>query len=185
MDYRLVVFTHWGHTTMSKHLIKVILLHPPVWGPELLPSAGHWREDVCPGVQWCSGGVRVQWDGPQRPFQKCPWWAPQLVEDEGAGPPDLWGICGGLGSAPGGSWRSSSTSGGSRRSRSVPGGSRRIRSAPQRCPTELQRPLGWQSKLQHTALGDGGGAGGRLPPPFKAWRLFQSPVQYSSPQSPL
>ncbi len=29
-------------------------------------------------------------------------------------------------------------------------------------------PLGWPKKLQHTALGDAGGTGKRLPPPFKA-----------------
>ncbi len=59
-----------------------------------------WREEVCRGVQWCSRGVRVQWCGPQGPLQQCPWWAPQLVEDEGAGPPDVWGTCGVFGTFP-------------------------------------------------------------------------------------
>ncbi len=62
----------------------------------------------------------------------------------------------------GGRWCCSPASGG-RRSCSAPSGGRRS------CP----------------ALGDGGGTGVRLLPPFKAWRLFQSPIQSGSPQSPI
>ncbi len=40
-------------------------------------------------------------------------------------------------------------------------------------------------KQQDPALWDGGGTGGRLPPPFMAWRLFQSPLRSVSPQSML
>ncbi len=62
----------------------------------------------------------------------------------------------------GGRWCCSPASGG-RQSCSAPSGGRRS------CP----------------ALGDGGGTGVRLLPPFKAWRLFQSPIQSGSPHSPL
>ncbi len=65
-----------------------------------LPSAGQWREEFCRGVQWCSWGARLQWWGPQGPFQQRPWWAPQLVEDEWAGPPHIWGIRRGFGTFP-------------------------------------------------------------------------------------
>ncbi len=84
----------------TRHLQPPIPTHPPVWGPELLPSAGQWREEVCRGVQWCSWGARLQWWGPQGPFQQRPWWAPQLVEDEWAGPPHIWGIRRGFGTFP-------------------------------------------------------------------------------------
>ncbi len=81
-------------STTRHYLQPPMPTHPPVPGPELLPSAGQWREEVCCGVQWCSRVVRVQWVWPQGPLQQCPWWAPQLVADEGAGPLDIWGICG-------------------------------------------------------------------------------------------
>ncbi len=44
--------------------------------------------------------ARLQWWGPQGPFQQRPWWAPQLVEDEWAGPPHIWGIRRGFGTFP-------------------------------------------------------------------------------------
>ncbi len=89
-----------GVWTTRHYLQPPIPTHPPVWGPELLPSAGQWREEVCRGVQWCSWGARLQWWGPQGPLQQRPWRAPQLVEDEGAGPPHIWGICWGFGTFP-------------------------------------------------------------------------------------
>ncbi len=73
----------FGPPTTRHYLQPPIPTHPPVWGPELLPSAGQWREEVCRGVQWCSWGARLQWWGPQGPLQQRPWRAPQLVEDEG------------------------------------------------------------------------------------------------------
>ncbi len=76
----------FGPPTTRHYLQPPIPTHPPVRGPELLPSAGQWREEFCRGVQWCSWGARLQWRGPQGPFQQRPWWAPQLVEDEWAAP---------------------------------------------------------------------------------------------------
>ncbi len=47
-------------STTSVHTVQPPLwAHPPVQGPELLPSAGHWRKDVCPGVQRFSRGAGV------------------------------------------------------------------------------------------------------------------------------
>ncbi len=90
----------FGSPTTRHYLQPPIPAHPPVRGPELLPSAGQGREEVCRGVQWCSWGARLQWWGPQGPFQQRPWWAPQLVEDEWAGPPHIWGIRRGFGTFP-------------------------------------------------------------------------------------
>ncbi len=90
----------FGSPTTRHYLQPPIPTHPPVRGPELLPSAGRWREEFCRGVQWCSWGARLQWWGPQGPFQQRPWWAPQLVEDEWAGPPHIWGIRRGFGTFP-------------------------------------------------------------------------------------
>ncbi len=90
----------FGPPTTRHYLQPPIPTHPPVRGPELLPSAGQWREEFCHGVQWCSWGARLQWWGPQGPFQQRPWWAPQLVEDEWAGPPHIWGIRRGFGTFP-------------------------------------------------------------------------------------
>ncbi len=90
----------FGSPTTRHYLQPPIPTHPPVRGPELLPSAGQWREEFCRGVQWCSWGARLQWWGPQGPFQQRPWWAPQLVEDEWAGPPHIWGIRRGFGTFP-------------------------------------------------------------------------------------
>ncbi len=90
----------FGPPTTRHYLQPPIPTHPPVRGPELLPSAGQWREEFCLGVQWCSWGARLQWWGPQGPFQQRPWWAPQLVEDEWAGPPHIWGIRRGFGTFP-------------------------------------------------------------------------------------
>ncbi len=90
----------FGPPTTRHYLQPPIPTHPPVRGPELLPSAGQWREEFCRGVQWCSWGARLQWWGPQGPFQQRPWWAPQLVEDEWAGPPHIWGIRRGFGTFP-------------------------------------------------------------------------------------
>ncbi len=90
----------FGPPTTRHYLQPPIPTHPPVWGPELLPSAGQWHEEVRRGVQWCSWGARLQWWGPQGPLQQRPWRAPQLVEDEGAGPPHIWGICWGFGTFP-------------------------------------------------------------------------------------
>ncbi len=53
------------------------------------------------------------------------------------------------------------------------------------CRCEGQHPLGWPMRLQHTALVDWGGTGGRLPPPFMAWSPLQSPLHSVSPQCPL
>ncbi len=90
----------FGSPTTRHYLQPPIPTHPPVRGPELLPSAGQWREEFCRGVQWCSWGARLQWWGPQGPFQQRPWWTPQLVEDEWAGPPHIWGIRRGFGTFP-------------------------------------------------------------------------------------
>ncbi len=90
----------FGSPTTRHYLQPPIPTHPPVRGPELLPSAGQWHEEFCHGVQWCSWGARLQWWGPQGPFQQRPWWAPQLVEDEWAGPPHIWGIRRGFGTFP-------------------------------------------------------------------------------------
>ncbi len=90
----------FGSPTTRHYLQPPIPTHPPVRGPELLPSAGQWHEEFCRGVQWCSWGARLQWWGPQGPFQQRPWWAPQLVEDEWAGPPHIWGIRRGFGTFP-------------------------------------------------------------------------------------
>ncbi len=124
--------------TTRHYLQPPIPTHPPVWGPELLPSAGQWREEVCSGVQWCSRGVRLQWGSPQGPLQQCLWWAPQLMEDEGARPPDVWGICWVSGMFPsyggwcasGGGRRSCRAPSGGWRSHSVPTGGRQSCSAP-------------------------------------------------------
>ncbi len=106
--------------TTRHYLQPPIQTHPPVWGPELLPSAGQWREEVCSGVQWCSRGVRLQWGSPQGPLQQCLRWAPQMMEDEGARPPDVWGICWVSGMFPSyGGW---CASGGGRRSCRAPSG---------------------------------------------------------------
>ncbi len=54
----------------------------------------------CRGVQWCSWGARLQWWGPSRTSSTAPLTSPQRVEDEGAGPPHIWGICEGLARSP-------------------------------------------------------------------------------------
>ncbi len=118
----------FGSPTTRHYLQPPIPTHPPVWGPELLPSAGKWREEVCCRVQWWSWGVRVQRCGPQGPLQQCPGWAPQLVEDAGAGPPDIWVICGVFGTSP--SWSGWCASGGGRWSYSTSSGGRQSRGAP-------------------------------------------------------
>ncbi len=62
----------FGSSTTRHYLQPPIPMHPPVWGPELLPSAGQWCEEVCRGVQWCSREVRLQRSGPQGPLQQYP-----------------------------------------------------------------------------------------------------------------
>ncbi len=135
----------FGPPTTRHYLQPPIPTHPPVWGPELLPSAGQWCEEVCRRVQRCSWGVRVQRGGPQRPFQRCSGWAPQLVEDEGAGPPEFWAICGVFGTfpSPGGGRRSYSSFSGGRRSCGAPGGGRWSCSAPRDSEAGMQ--AGWST----------------------------------------
>ncbi len=135
----------FGPPTTRRYLQPPIPTHPPVWGPELLPSAGQWCEEVCRRVQRCSWGVRVQRGGPQRPFQQCSGWAPQLVEDEGAGPPEFWAICGVFGTfpSPGGGRRSYSSFSGGRRSCGAPSGGRWSCSAPRDFEAGMQ--AGWST----------------------------------------
>ncbi len=135
----------FGPPTTRHYLQPPIPTHPPVWGPELLPSAGQWCEEVCRRVQRCSWGVRVQRGGPQRPFQQCSGWAPQLVEDEGAGPPEFWAICGVFGTfpSPGGGRRSYSSFSGGRRSCGAPSGGRWSCSAPRDSEAGMQ--AGWST----------------------------------------
>ncbi len=76
----------WAHTVQQPPLPT----YPPISGPELPTSAGYWHKEVYPEVQWGSRGLGVQWCGPQGPLQQCTWGAPQLMENEGAGTPDVW-----------------------------------------------------------------------------------------------
>ncbi len=117
----------------SLHTIQPPLRgHSPVQGPALPPSAGYWRKDVCPEVQRYSRGVGVQPCGTEGHVQQCPRWAPQLVEDEGAGSPSVLGVCGVPDSFPSdGGWSTSSGSRGGRPgARCRPGGCSRAGSSP-------------------------------------------------------
>ncbi len=117
----------------SLHTIQPPLRgHPPVQSPALPPSAGYWRKDVCPEVQRYSRGVGVQPCGTEGHVQHCPRWAPQLVEDEGAGSPSVLGVCGVPDSFPSdGGWSTSSGSRGGRPgARCRPGGCSRACSSP-------------------------------------------------------